>query len=96
MVLIDKIIKEFCVTEKATLLSANNNKYTFEVYPDTNRIEIAKAVEKLFDVKVVKVNTLNRKGKVKRSRKQRGKVGRKPGVKRAIVSLQKGDKIDLI
>ena len=96
MVLVDKIIKEFCVTEKATLLSANENKYIFEVFPNANKIDVAKAIEKLFNVKVLKVGTLNRKGKAKRSRTQRGKVGFKAGVKRAIVSLKEGDKIDLI
>lgn len=96
MIFIDKIIKKFCVTEKATILSSTLNQYIFEIDPKVNRIEVAKAVEALFKVTVTNVNILNRKGKVKRSRNQRGKWGRTASVKRAIVSLKEGDKIEIV
>lgn len=96
MIFIDKIIKKFCVTEKATVLSSTLNKYTFEVDPNVNRIEVAKAVEALFKVTVTNVNILYRKGKVKRSRTQRGKWGRTASTKRAVVSLKEGDKIEIV
>ncbi|MBX5467825.1 MAG: 50S ribosomal protein L23 [Firmicutes bacterium] len=68
------------------------NKYTFEVAPDANKIEIRQAVEEIFKVRVVKVNTLWRRGKVKR----RGRaVGRTPDRKKAIVTLAPGDTIEL-
>ena len=66
--------------------------YTFRVHPDANKTEIRKAVESIWDVTVVSVNTLNRKGKTKRFRLQRGT---RPDSKRAVVKLAEGDKIDL-
>ena len=91
-----QIIKEYTVTEKAASLSTDHNQYVFEVFPNANKSEIAKAVETVFSVKVENVNTLNRKGKRKRSRTQRGKMGKTRSFKRAIVSLKKGDKIELV
>lgn len=96
MIFSNKIIKKFCITEKATILSSNFNQYIFEVDSKVNRIEVAKAIEVLFNVSVTKVNILNRKGKLKRSRNQRGKTGRTASPKRAIVSLKEGDKIVMI
>lgn len=96
MIIPDKILREFRVTEKAANLSANLNQYTFEVAADANRIEIARAVEKLFDVEVVKVNTLVKKPKVKADRSRRGRPGTKGGHKKAIVTLKEGDKIELV
>lgn len=92
----DKILKELCVTEKANELSSNQNKYVFEIYPKVNQIEVAKAVEKTFDVKVLKVNVLNRKGKRKRNRQNHNKMGQRASSKRAIVTLAEGDKIEMI
>ena len=92
----DTIIKSYCVTEKATELTASVNQYTFEIWPSATRIQVASAVEKIFGVTVSRVNICHRKGKVKRSRTVRGKTGKKPNVKRAIVSLKKGDKIEII
>ena len=63
-------------------------KYTFEVAKDANKIEIAKAIEELFDVKVAKVNTISVKGKQKRMGRS---VGFRPDRKKAIVTLE-GDK----
>lgn len=91
----DTIIKGYRVTEKATELIGNLNQYTFEVYPRADRTQVARAVEKLFDVKVRRVNILNAKGKIKRSRTVRGQTGKKPDSKRAIVTLKEGENIEL-
>ena len=69
-----------------------NNVYTFEVHKRANKIEIAKAVESIFNVKVVKVNTLNVKPKPKR---QRYKTGKTRTWKKAMVTLQDGDTIEI-
>ena len=68
--------------------------YTFLVHPDAAKPEIRSAIEAIFDVKVTKVNTLNRKGKSTRNRRT-GKLGSRPDRKRAIVTLAEGDSIDL-
>lgn len=91
----DKILKELRVTEKSTALQANENKFTFEVFPDATRSEVAAAVQELFNVRVARVNILRQQGKLKRSRTQRGVVGRKRHEKRAIVTLAAGETIDL-
>lgn len=96
MIIADKILLEYRVTEKAANLSANFNQYTFEVSPNANRIEVARAVAKVFDVEVVKVNILNKKPKRKVDRSRRGKAGTKGGHKKAIVTLKDGDKIELV
>ena len=79
------------ITEKATLLS-EQNKVVFRVSQDSTKDEIAAAVEELFKVKVTKVNTLNVKGKTKRFR---GRIGRRSDVKKAIVTLAEGQSIDI-
>lgn len=91
-----EIIKEFCVSEKAAGLSANFNQYCFDVHPDANKIEISNAIKKLFSVKVTRVNVLNKRGKWRRSRTRRGQGGCTASVKRAIVTLAQGDKIELV
>ena len=96
MIIADKILLEYRVTEKAANLSANFNQYIFEVAPNSNRIEVARAVAKVFDVDVVKVNILNKKPKSKVDRSRRGKAGTKGGHKKAIVTLKEGDKIELV
>ena len=68
--------------------------YTFQVHPDASKPEIHDAIEAIFNVKVVKVNTLNRKGKRKRNRRT-FTMGSRPDTKRAIVTLAPGSKIDL-
>ena len=79
------------VSEKSySLLDAN--KYTFLVHPDANKTEIKIAIEKIFDVKVTSVNTMNRQGKARRTRVG---VGRRAATKRAIVSLAEGQSIDI-
>jgi large subunit ribosomal protein L23 len=79
------------ITEKATMLS-EQNKVVFKVAEDATKEEIATAVEELFRVKVTKVNTLIQKGKTKRFR---GRPGRRSDVKKAIVTLQEGQSIDI-
>jgi large subunit ribosomal protein L23 len=70
----------------------DENKYTFEVHPEANKTQIKIAVEQVFSVKVIGVNTLNRQGKRKRTRFG---YGRRKAVKRAVVTLRDGDRIDV-
>jgi large subunit ribosomal protein L23 len=85
------IIKKPIITEKS-MEGAAFNKYSFKVDIKTNKIEIRKAIEKIFNVKVTKVNTLTMRGKERR----RGKyVGRTPDWKKAVVTLKEGDKIEI-
>ena len=79
------------ITEKATLLS-EQNKVVFRVSMDSTKDEISAAVEELFKVEVVKVNTLITKGKTKRFR---GRTGVRSDVKKAIVTLAEGQSIDV-
>ena len=81
------------VSEKSYGL-LEDNVYTFVVAPQASKPEIRDAVEKIFDVTVVKVNTLNRKGKRKRNRKN-FTFGTRADQKRALVTLAEGDSIDL-
>ena len=79
------------ITEKATNLS-DHNKVVFRVKPDATKPQIKEAVERLFDVKVKSVNTLVTKGKVKMFR---GKRGQRSDVKKAVVTLEEGQAIDV-
>ena len=79
------------ITEKATLLS-EQNKVVFRVAMDSTKDEIASAIEELFKVQVTKVNTLIQKGKTKRFR---GRPGRRIDVKKAIITLKEGQSIDI-
>ncbi|PKK12850.1 MULTISPECIES: 50S ribosomal protein L23 [Thermomonospora] len=79
------------VSEKSYGL-LDENKYTFLVRPDANKVQIRQAVEEVFGVKVTSVNTINRKGKRKRTRFGYGK---RKDTKRAIVALAEGDRIDI-
>ena len=76
------------VTEKCNAL-IQENKYTFRVHPAAGRIEIARAVEELFKVKVAKVNVMNYLGKAKRAGRT-AKMGRRADWKRAVVTLSEG------
>ena len=79
------------VSEKSYGLM-DGNKYTFLVRPNANKTEIKIAVEKVFGVKVMAVNTLNRHGKTRRTRFG---LGKRPDTKRAIVTVAAGDRIDI-
>jgi large subunit ribosomal protein L23 len=81
------------VSEKSYALY-DENVYTFLVADDANKIEIKKAVEEIFSVKVTNVNTLTRKGKRKRNRRTGG-WGKRSDQRRAIVSLAEGDRIEI-
>lgn len=80
------------ISEKSYDLIEFHNTYTFEVDPRSDKEQIKRAVEQVFDVKVLRVNTMNRKGKVKRTGY---KLGRRRNVKRAVVTLAEDDQIDL-
>ena len=87
------IIDTVRLTEKATLLAERENKYVFRVRPSATKPQIKAAIEKLFKKSVVAVNTCNYAGKKKRERT--ASFGRKSDWKKAIVTLKKGDKIEL-
>lgn len=89
----DQIIKRMYVTEKGTTSAEKQNKYSFEVAGEANKVEIKHAVEKHFKVTVTKVNTMQCEGKKKRLRTM--KFGRRPDWKKAVVTLKKGDKIEV-
>jgi large subunit ribosomal protein L23 len=93
------VIIQPVVSEKTTREMEEARTYTFKVAPGANKIEIARAVEKLFDVTVTNVRTMNYAGKARRalmariSRSQR--LGRRPAFKKAVVTLAEGDHIEL-
>jgi large subunit ribosomal protein L23 len=87
------VILEPVVSEKSYgLLEAN--VYTFKVHPSASKPEIRDAVQTIFGVRVLKVNTLNRKGKRKRNRRN-FTFGSRPDTKRALITLAEGDSIEL-
>jgi len=96
MIIASNILIECCVTEKANALVSDLNKYTFKVNPNVNRIQVAQAIEKTFKIKVLSVNIMNKEGKLKSNRNKSGKKGRKSWVKKAIVTIQKDKKIELL
>lgn len=87
------VVIEPVVSEKSYAL-LDQNVYTFRVHPDASKPEIADAVRRIFDVEVVRVNTLNRKGKRKRNRKTYT-YGKRADTKRALVTVADGQTIDL-
>lgn len=88
-----EVIVNPLLTERGTLLKEKYNKVMFKVARSANKIEIKKAVEEIFKVKVDCVTTANYKGKKKRLGKFEGK---RPGWKKAFVTLKKGEKLDFI
>ncbi len=87
-----ELVRGPVVTEKATLIS-EHNQVTFWVPLDANKFEIKVAIENLFKVKVKAVNTLRKKGKVK---KFRGRPGKQIDTKKAVVTLAEGQSIDVM
>jgi large subunit ribosomal protein L23 len=85
------LIRRPLVTEKATIL-LEDNKYTFEVVPKATKPQIKAAIEQLFDVKVIKIHTMNPPRKARRVGRF---AGHRPQVKKAIVTLAAGDSITL-
>ncbi len=80
------------ISEKATLVAEAHNQYVFKVAPDATKREIKAAVEQLFEVTVTKVNTVNIKGKTKRT--ARG-FGKRNDIRKAYVTLAEGQEIEL-
>jgi large subunit ribosomal protein L23 len=85
------ILKKPVITEKSNFMKEEMNQITFEVARQANKIEIKKAIEKLFKVHVIKVHIINILGKKKRLGKSQGK---RPDRKKAIVTLKEGEQID--
>lgn len=85
------IIKYILRTEKGTQMLPEN-KYLFHVAMDANKIQIKEAVEDIYNVKVIKVNTLKSRGKWRRIRYR---IGKTPDWKKAVVTLKEGDKIEV-
>jgi large subunit ribosomal protein L23 len=88
------VIKRILLTEKGMRLSEEQSKYLFRVSKDANKVEIKRAVEELFNVRVMAVNTMSRKGKKKRQRTAH--AGKTAAWKRAVVTLNAEDSINLI
>jgi large subunit ribosomal protein L23 len=86
------IVKRALITEKGTVLREMRNQYFFEVARDANKIEIKRAVESIFNVKVKAVQTLQIRGKIKRQGRYAGK---RSDWKKAVVTLQPDQKIEL-
>ncbi len=87
------IIKKPLFTEKGSNLKESQNKILVEVSRDANKVDIKRAIEEIFKVKVDKVATINTNGKWKRYGKSRGK---RPDRKKAVITLEKGEKLDFI
>ncbi len=84
------------ITEKAEILAEEKNKYTFLVNKKANKIQIKKAVEDMYNVSVVDVNTVVMPGKVKvRGTRSGYQIGKLPAYKKAIVSVEEGEEIDI-
>ena len=85
------VIKAPVITEKGTLVNAQGNQFVFRVRPDANKVEIRRAVETFFKVKVENVRTINYLGKTRRVGRS---VGQRPRWKKAYVTLAPGQRID--
>ena len=89
---INQVLLKPTITEKSTLLQ-ESGKYTFQVAPRANKVQVKEAVEKSFDVTVMDVNITKLHGK----RKRYGpRIAKKPDIKKAVVTLKSGDRINLI
>ena len=87
-----QIVRRALITDKGSVLRQLANQVTFEVHPDANKIEIKRAIESIFKVKVVTVRTQNMHGKVKKLGRS---MGRRPDWKRAVVTLAKDQTIEM-
>ena len=89
---INQVLVKPTITEKSTLLQ-ETGKYTFQVAPRANKVEVKEAVEKSFDVTVLDVNITKIHGK----RKRYGpRISKQPDIKKAVITLKSGDRINLI
>ncbi len=90
------VVKEPHITEKATSLT-DQNKYVFRISPKANKIEVKKAIEALYETKVARVHIIHSAAKKRRLGRTEGwRGGLKKGFKKAIVTLEKGEKIELL
>jgi len=80
------------ITEKGTTQNEKVNQYTFQVHEGANKVQIREAVQKIYEVRVLKVRTMNRQGKQRRYRYTRGRTA---SMKKAVVTLHPEDHIDL-
>jgi large subunit ribosomal protein L23 len=93
---VKKIIVKPLYTEKIAGLQEKLNKYVFQVANDVNKIEIKSEIEKRFEVKVKSVHTMNMPGKMRQQMTKKGRFyGRRPGWKKAVVTLEKDYHLDL-
>ena len=89
---INRVLVKPTITEKSTILQ-ESGKYTFQIAPRANKVEVKEAVEKSFDVTVLDVNITKLHGK----RKRYGpRVSKQPDIKKAVITLKSGDRINLI
>jgi large subunit ribosomal protein L23 len=86
------VVRRPLVTEKSTAMQSMRNQFTFEVASSANKVEVRKAIETLFSVKVIKVNMVSMPSKTRRAF---GRPGMTKPWKKAVVTLKKGDSIDL-
>lgn len=87
-----EVVRRPLVTEKTTVLQGLRNQFTFEVADSANKLEVKKAIETLFNVKVVAVNMVSMPAK---RRRVFGRPGHTPAWKKAVVTLKAGDSIDI-
>ena len=88
-----QVIKKPIVTEKSTLIRTSGNNMAFEVHPKASKTQIKEAIEKIFDVKVEQVRTIN---SLKQARQGKSRKKKNTMLKKAYVSLAKGDSIEVI
>jgi large subunit ribosomal protein L23 len=88
------VVKTIRVTEKGTVQSEKLNQYQVVVDKHANKVDVKHAVEKLFKVKVLRVNTMHVRGKARRKRTRQ--YGLTPSWKKAVVTLKQGDKIEIV
>lgn len=89
------ILRRPIITEKSAYQSGTLNQYAFEVHPKATKHQIKEAVEALFDVSVVRVNVMNKPAKRNRNLRNRRLLTRRTAYKKAIVTLEPGDRIDV-
>lgn len=87
------VIKKPLFTEKGSNLKETQNKILIEVSRDANKIDIKRAIEEIFKVKVEKISTISTRGKWKKFGRS---IGKRPDRKKAIITLKKGEKLDFI
>lgn len=87
-----QVIRAPLITEKGTLVTEQGNQFVFRVHPEANKVEIRRAVETFFKVKVEKVRTINYLGKTRRVGRS---LGQRPRWKKAYVTLAAGQRIDI-